>query len=116
MDSGMYFGIQKSAIAALQSDAQWFADLNAVYAKRRLLVWKIMDALNCTYQKDTAGLFVWGKVPDNTNGEAVSDYLLYQKNVFVTPGFIFGSQGASYIRISLCETETLLKSVLNRLK
>ena len=116
MDSGMYFGIQKSAIAALQSDAQWFADLNAVYAKRRLLVWKIMDALNCTYQKDTAGLFVWGKVPDNTNGEAVSDYLLYQKNVFVTPGFIFGSQGASYIRISLCETETLLKSVLSRLK
>jgi len=116
MDSGMYFAIQKSAIAALESDENWYTKLNTVYKKRRDIVWQIMDKLHCSYNKNTAGLFVWGKVPKQTNGKALADYLLEEKQVFVTPGFIFGSQGKNYIRISLCETENVLKTVLNRLK
>jgi len=116
MDSGMYFAIQKSAIVALQSAKEWYTKLNDIYTKRRKIVWQIMDKLHCTYNKKTAGLFVWGKVPSQTDGKALSDNLLANKQVFVTPGFIFGSQGANYIRISLCETESILKTVLNRLK
>jgi len=116
MDSGMYFAIQKSAIVALQSAKNWYAELNATYTKRRLIVWQILEALGCSYNKNTSGLFVWGKVPKNTDGKSLSDELLAQKNVFVTPGFIFGSQGDNYIRISLCETETILKTVLKRIK
>lgn len=116
MDSGMYFAIQKSAIVALQSDNSWYAELNKIYTKRRHIVWQIMDALNCMYQKEAVGLFVWGKVPENTDGKTLSDKLLSNIQVFVTPGFIFGSQGNNYIRISLCEKEVILETVLNRLQ
>lgn len=116
MDSGMYFAIQKSAIAALQLDNSWYVALNKTYTKRRQIVWQIMDALNCAYQKDAVGLFVWGKVPKNTDGKTLSDKLLSEKQIFVTPGFIFGSQGNNYIRISLCEKEVILETVLNRLQ
>jgi len=114
MDSGMYFAIQKSAIVALKSADNWYTKLNAVYAKRRKIVWQIMDKLNCTYNKNTSGLFVWAKVPKGTTGEALSDELLIQKNIFVSPGFIFGSQGVNYIRVSLCASEEILKTVLKR--
>jgi len=115
MDSGMYFAIQKSAIVALQSAKDWYTKLNDIYTKRRKIVWQIMDKLDCTYDKKASGLFVWGKVPIKTTGRDLSDFLLEKKQVFVTPGFIFGSQGEDYIRISLCETETVFKIVLNRL-
>jgi len=115
MDSGMYFAIQKSAITALQSAKNWYTQLNDIYKKRREIVWQIMDKLHCTYNKNTAGLFVWGKVPKHTDGKTLSEYLLTQKLVFVTPGFVFGSQGKNHIRISLCETKKVLKTVLNRL-
>jgi len=112
MDSGMYFAIQKSAVVALKSADDWYSKLNSIYSKRRKIVWQIMDKLKCTYNKNTSGLFVWGKVPKNTTGETLSDDLLQQKNIFVTPGFIFGSQGVNYIRISLCEPENILQTVL----
>ncbi|MFK5890335.1 MAG: aminotransferase class I/II-fold pyridoxal phosphate-dependent enzyme [Flavobacteriaceae bacterium] len=114
MDSGMYFAIQKSAIVALKSADNWYTKLNAIYTKRRQLVWQILDVLNCTYNKNTSGLFVWAKVPKGTTGEALSDELLIQKNIFVSPGFIFGSQGVNYIRVSLCASEEILKTVLKR--
>ena len=115
MDSGMYYAIQKSAIEALKSADSWFTDLNKIYQERREIVWQIMDTLQCTYDKDSVGLFVWGKVPSDKDAETLTDYLLAEKNIFVTPGFIFGSQGKNYIRISLCESETLLKTALKRL-
>jgi len=114
MDSGMYFAIQKSAIMALESADNWYSTLNNIYAKRRDIVWKILDKLYCTYNKDTSGLFVWGRVPENTTGEALSDKLLAEKNIFVTPGVVFGSQGVHYIRVSLCEPENILQTVLKR--
>ncbi len=115
MDSGMYFAIQKSAISALESADDWYKKLNKIYTKRREIVWQIMDKLNCRYSKNSSGMFVWGKVPNTTTGEALSDKLLMEKNIFVTPGFIFGSQGINYIRISLCESEDVLKTVLKRI-
>ena len=112
MDSGMYFAIQKSAVVALESADDWYAKLNTIYTKRRQLVWQILDVLGCTYSKNTSGLFVWAKVPQNTDGKTVSDTLLQEKNIFVAPGFIFGSQGDHYIRVSLCASEEILKTVL----
>lgn len=115
MDSGMFYGIQQGAIAALQSDDNWFINLNATYEKRRELAWKIADVLGCTYNKDSAGLFVWAKLPKGKSAEQVADELLYNYNVFLTPGTVFGSNGQGYIRLSLCVTEELLQQVLTRI-
>ena len=115
MDSGMFYGIQKGAIEALNSSNGWFDDLNKIYAERRKLVWKILDKLACTYDKESTGLFVWAKLPKGITSKEMTDELLYSKNVFVAPGFIFGSNGEGFIRLSLCIKEDKIKEVLARL-
>ncbi|MEZ4841747.1 MAG: aminotransferase class I/II-fold pyridoxal phosphate-dependent enzyme [Flavobacteriaceae bacterium] len=115
MDSGMFYGIQQGAIAALQSDESWFSNLNTIYEKRRELAWKIADVLGCTYNKDSAGLFVWAKLPEGQTAENVADELLYNHHVFLTPGTVFGSNGEGYIRLSLCVKEEVLQQVLTRI-
>ena len=115
MDSGMFYGIQQGAIAALQSDIHWFKNLNDVYEKRRKIAWKIANTLNCTYDNNTAGLFVWAKLPQGKKATEVTDELLYKYNIFLAPGTIFGSNGEGYIRISLCVSEDSLQEVLTRI-
>lgn len=115
MDSGMFLGVQKGAIAALKSPQNWFDELNAIYVKRREIVWQIFDALNCSYEKENAGMFVWAKLPEGEKSMEFINELLNKKEVFITPGTIFGSQGEGYIRASLCISEVLLEEVLNRL-
>lgn len=116
MDSGMFYGVQKGGIAAMEMEKDWFEELNAIYAKRRELVWQMADVLNCSYDTDTAGMFVWAKLPEGKRSEAVIDELLYDKDIFVAPGSIFGSKGEGYIRFSLCVSEDKLKEALGRLK
>ncbi|NOZ48199.1 MAG: aminotransferase class I/II-fold pyridoxal phosphate-dependent enzyme [Chlorobi bacterium] len=114
-DSGMYKPIQEAAITALQLPKTWNAELNGIYSKRREIVWRILDLLHCEYNKDTAGLFVWAKIPDEFNsGEEFSDYLLYNHSLFITPGKVFGSNGEKYVRISLCADELMLNNFLNQ--
>ncbi len=115
MDSGMFYGIQKGAVAALNLTSEWLNEMNKVYQKRREIVWEICDALECDYNRDSSGLFVWAKIPQGKRSEAVTDDLLYRKDVFVAPGTVFGSNGEGYIRFSLCVTEEKLKEVLKRI-
>lgn len=115
MDSGMFFGIQKGAVEALKLSGDWFLQQNETYKKRQAAVREIFDALGCTYNKNYGGLFVWAKLPEGVNSTAFTDKLLYENDLFITPGNIFGSRGEGYIRASLCVTETVLKEVLNRL-
>lgn len=116
MDSGMFFGIQQGAIAALNESTDWFAQMNEVYSTRRKLVWQLADALNTNYQKDTAGMFVWAKLPtDATDSETFIDMLLHEQHIFIAPGTIFGSAGEGYIRFSLCVSEQRIKEALNRI-
>lgn len=116
MDSGMFFGIQQGAIAALNESAEWFAQMNEVYSTRRKLVWQLADALNTTYQKDTAGMFVWAKLPVGaTDSETYIDQILNEKHIFFTPGTIFGNAGEGYIRFSLCVSEARIQEALNRI-
>ena len=114
MDSGMFYGIQKGAIAAMQQPKTWFDEINTVYEKRRKLIWKIADALGCRYDKNTSGMFVWAKVPEGKSAEGMVDELLYEKNIFIAPGTIFGSQGEGYIRFSLCVPEEKIEEALSR--
>lgn len=114
MDSGMFYGIQKGAIAALNSPQEWFDNLNKTYAKRRELVWQLADKLKCTYNKKASGLFVWAKTPKGYNSEQFIDQLLHDKNLFITPGTIFGSQGEGYVRFSLCATLTQIEEAIAR--
>lgn len=114
MDSGMFYGIQKGAIKALQLSNTWFEDLNKIYAKRRELTWKILDALDCVYNKENGGMFVWAKLPEGITSEQMTDKMLYEKDVFLTPGTVFGSNGEGYIRLSLCIQEEKLAEVLER--
>lgn len=115
MDSGMFFGIQKGAVEALKLSADWFIKQNEIYKKRQKAVREIFDALGCTYNKNYGGLFVWAKLPEGKDATAFTDKLLYENDVFIAPGSIFGSNGEGYIRASLCVSETMLKEVLNRL-
>lgn len=114
MDSGMFLGIQKGAVEALKLPKSWFEKQNDIYQKRRVLVWKIMNALNCTYAKNSTGLFVWAKLSTQQKSEEFTDELLNEKEVFITPGTVFGSQGEGYIRASLCVSENVLEEVLTR--
>jgi aspartate/methionine/tyrosine aminotransferase len=115
MDSGMFFGIQKGAVEALKLSEDWFIQQNEIYKKRQEAVREIFDALGCTYNKNYGGLFVWAKLPEGKDATAFTDKLLYENDVFITPGNIFGSHGEGYIRASLCVSVTVLKEVLNRL-
>jgi aspartate/methionine/tyrosine aminotransferase len=114
MDSGMFFGIQQGAITALNMSNSWFDKMNNVYQNRREIAWQIYDMLACSYDKNSAGLFVWGKIPKDKTSEALTDKLLYDYDVFLTPGTVFGSNGEGYIRISLCTPVEKLKEVLTR--
>ena len=115
MDSGMFYGIQQGAISALKVSSSWFSEMNEVYKNRRKLVWKIADTLGCSYDKNTTGMFVWAKTPQGVKAENMVDDLLYNKDIFIAPGFIFGSSGEGYIRFSLCVPEEKIKEALERL-
>jgi aspartate/methionine/tyrosine aminotransferase len=114
MDSGMYFGIQQGAITALNLPQSWFDDMNAVYRKRRNLIWEICDVLNCSYDKNATGLFVWAKIPKGKTSNEITDELLYTYDVFITPGTVFGTNGEGFIRFSLCIDEEKIQEVLTR--
>ena len=115
MDSGMYYGIQQGAIAALNLSDNWFESNNKIYRKRRKVIWEICDRLNCTYDAKSTGLFVWAKIPDGLTSNEITDELLYKYDVFVTPGTIFGNKGEGYIRFSLCIDEVKINEVLTRI-
>ena len=115
MDSGMFFGIQQGAIAALKMETSWFKKLNEIYRKRRNLVEKLATRLETKFDPTSKGLFVWARLPSGRlDSEAFIDKILNEKHVFITPGTIFGSQGEGYIRFSLCVSEQIIEEVLNR--
>ena len=117
MDSGMFYGIQKGAIQALNLDNKWFSSLNVIYSKRRVLMWELASILKCEVDKSSKGLFVWAKLPVGINSsEQFINNILTEKNIFITPGIIFGSNGEGYIRFSLCIDEEKIKEAIKRFK
>ena len=116
MDSGMFYGIQKGAIQALKLDKSWFQDQNKIYDRRRKLTFELAKKLNCTFDENSVGLFVWAKLPqEHKSSEKFINDILYNKNIFITPGTIFGSNGEGYIRFSLCVDEKLVQEAIERL-
>ena len=115
MDSGMFYGIQQGAIAALKVSSGWFENMNEIYQKRRKLIWQIAETLDCTFDKNTSGMFVWAKIPAEKKAKNIVDDLLYKHHIFIAPGTIFGSKGEGYIRFSLCVPEEKIKEALDRL-
>ena len=117
IDSGQFKPMMMAAARALQCDAEWYSTINAVYAERRRIAEQIMNCLGCHFDPAQRGLFLWGRIPDNYSGsEELADRLLYDARVFVTPGFIFGSNGNRYIRISLCAIKEKMQEALCRIK
>lgn len=116
MDSGMFLGLQQAAVEALKNGADWFAEQNIIYQKRKAVATRILDLLKCKYSSKQSGLFVWAKAPDSVNDiEKWVDEILYSTHVFFTPGFIFGEAGSRYIRISLCAPENKLAEAHERI-
>lgn len=116
MDSGMFLPIQLAAVKALELGKGWYEDLNKMYAQRRELVYKILKSLDCTYDPKQSGLFIWAKIPSSyEDGYELSDAILYEKNVFITPGGIFGGNGNKFVRISLCQKVDVLIKALDRI-
>ncbi|GJM33027.1 MAG: aminotransferase [Saprospiraceae bacterium] len=117
MDSGMYKPVQLAAIQALQNPPSWYEQLNKEYHLRRVKVFELMDRLDCRYDTNQVGLFIWARIPNRyRNGYELADEVLYKTHVFITPGGIFGSQGDNYIRISLCSPVAQFELALKRLE
>ena len=116
IDSGMYRAMQLAAVKALDAEADWYEGNNANYASRRKTAGEIMDALGCTYDKSQVGMFLWGRIPDHyADVEELTERVLHEARVFIVPGFIFGSNGSRYIRISLCAKNEQLAEALQRI-
>ena len=115
MDSGMFFPIQKAAAKALQLQSEWFEAQNEIYRRRRALIWEMCEALGLEINRSAVGLFVWAKLNSTQTAEELADELLYERDLFVTPGTIFGSNGAQYVRFSLCVTEDELRTCKDRI-
>ena len=123
MDSGMFKPLQLAAVKALGQGPEWFTELNDEYRRRRVLAGEIFDMLGVTYDHSSAGMFLWGRVPQNIQddngisaGQVLSDRILYEAGVFITPGFIFGKNGEEYVRISLCATPETLRKAAERIR
>jgi LL-diaminopimelate aminotransferase len=115
MDSGMFLPVQLAAAKALSLGKNWYDEVNAVYKKRREKVYELLDTLHCIYLKDQCGMFMWAKIPvEFENAYLLSDKVLYEHNVFITPGSIFGNGGNRYLRISLCATEEKIEEAIRR--
>lgn len=115
MDSGMFYGIQKGAIKALELSNDWFEKQNVIYEERRKLVWKLAAKLNCSFDTNATGLFVWAKIPEGKIAAEVTDAILYDKDIFITPGTVFGSQGEGFIRFSLCVSSEVVQEAISRI-
>lgn len=118
IESGTFRGIQLAAAEAYNNSDAWHEEFNyQVYARRRKVAEQIMETLGCTYDKQQVGMFLWGRIPDSIqNVEDLTELVLHKARVFITPGFIFGSNGERYIRISLCAKEEKMKQALERIK
>ena len=117
IDSGMFRAMQLAAATALEADADWYEGNNRNYRNRRRLAGEIMHTLGCTYDERQVGMFLWGRIPDSCKDvEELTERVLHEARVFITPGFIFGSNGARYIRISLCCKDAKLEEALERIK
>ena len=118
IDSGTFRGIQLAAAAALSNDEEWHHEANIeTYSRRRKYAEQIMDALGCKYDSNQVGMFLWGRIPDSySNCEELTERVLHEARVFITPGFIFGSKGERYVRISLCAKEEKIQAALERIR
>ena len=118
IDSGTFRGIQLAAAEALKNDVEWHREANInTYARRRKYAEQIMDVLGCKYDPNQVGMFLWGRIPDSySNCEELTERVLHEARVFITPGFIFGSKGERYIRISLCAKEEKIQAALERIE
>lgn len=117
MDSGMFLPVQLAAAKALQLGEDWFAELNKNYRSRREKVFELLSLLNCEFDKTQAGMFVWASIPVNYKDcFELSDKILHNANVFITPGGIFGSAGNHFIRVSLCSKAEVIEQAIERIK
>ena len=118
IDSGTFRGIQLAAAQAYANDDEWHQEANrTIYARRRAIAEDIMRTLQCTFDPRQVGMFLWGKIPDTYDDvEQLTERVLHEARVFITPGFIFGSNGKRYIRISLCAKEEKMREALERIR
>lgn len=116
IDSGQFKPLMLAAAKGFALGKEWYDEVNAVYASRRKVAEEIMTALGCRFDRAQSGLFLWGRIPESYgSSEELADKVLYDASVFITPGFIFGSNGDRYIRISLCATEEKMRLALDRI-
>jgi aspartate/methionine/tyrosine aminotransferase len=116
MDSGQFLPVQQAAVEALRLPETWYRDLNDLYRLRQAAAFRLLDRLECTYDPNQQGMFVWARIPEGfSDGYAVSDRLLYDHNVFITPGGIFGSAGDGHVRVSLCNEVVVFEEAKRRL-
>ena len=113
----MFLPVQLAAAKALSLDKAWYEKVNDVYKRRREKAYELLHELQCDFSKDQSGMFLWARIPERfKDAYQLSDEVLYNKNVFITPGGIFGSAGEKYVRVSLCATEERISEAILRVR
>jgi len=116
IDSGQFKPMMLAAAQALQAPKSWYETMNGIYSERRKIAEEMMQVLGCTFDPRQSGMFLWGKIPAAyKDSDELADEILYKARVFIVPGFIFGSNGERYIRISLCCKQEQLREALERI-
>jgi aspartate/methionine/tyrosine aminotransferase len=111
----MLLPVQLAAAEALKNRKSWYQEINKTYSRRRKVAEGIMKIMKCTWDHDQTGLFLWGRIPEDSDSKSLTDKLLNKTHVFITPGFIFGNNGEGYVRISLCCKEEILMMAKERI-
>lgn len=117
IDTGMFNVMQVAAAKALSLPDSWYTELNIEYRKRRVLAHQFLDALNCSYSLEHSGMFVWAKIPEQyTDAFEITDKILYELGIFITPGQVFGNSGDRFVRVSLCAPVPVFEEAIDRVK
>lgn len=118
IDSGTFRPMQLAAAQAYENTEAWHTTANIeTYASRRKIAEQIMTKLGCTFDPKQQGMFLWGRIPDSyADVEDLTEKVLHEARVFITPGFIFGTNGKRFLRISLCAKDEKMQEALKRIE
>jgi aspartate/methionine/tyrosine aminotransferase len=117
IDTGMFNAMQVAAAKALALPRSWYSEINDEYRKRRVLAYQFLDMLHCTYNTNHSGMFVWAHIPDQyKDAFEITDKILYESGIFITPGQVFGKTGDRFVRVSLCAKVPVFEEAIERVK
>ncbi|MGN0141658.1 MAG: aminotransferase class I/II-fold pyridoxal phosphate-dependent enzyme [Roseburia sp.] len=101
-DFGMFYPIQKAAIAALRGPKEGVKEQCRNYQKRRDALCAGLRSIGWEVSDSRGTMFAWAKIPEGfSSAQEFCMELMERTGVICTPGDAFGSMGEGYVRFAL---------------